>query len=107
MCIFSVFQGDQGCKRIITPIRSNQQRLLREILGLGNHPVDEISKPFLAMLAAGPQFNFQAPAFQAKIYGYGGIAIVVFIGAADTPSFLVLELSWGKTSTSKGTRPLR
>ena len=82
-----VFQGDQGLNGIIACIGANQEWLLAQILGAGNHPLDEVNKPFLAMLASGPEFHFQAPALHAEIGGHGGIAIVVLVGAAD--SFLL------------------
>jgi len=82
--LLRVFQGDQGLEGIVARVRANPERLLGQILGAGNHPLDEVDKPLLAMLAARPEFPLQAPALHAEIGSHGSIAIVVLVGAADT-----------------------
>jgi len=81
--LLGVFQGDQGLEGIVACVGANQERLLGQILGAGNHPVDKVDKPLLAMLASGPEFHLQAPALHAEIGSHGRIAIIVFVRAAD------------------------
>ena len=47
-----------------------------------DHPLDEDYEARLTVLAAGPQFDFQAPALHAQIGGDGRVAVEVFVGAA-------------------------
>ena len=63
-------------------VEANQQFLRGERPGPVDHPVQVRDKTFLAVLAAGPQLNFEAPALKAKVGGNRGITVVAMIGAA-------------------------
>ena len=82
MRVLSVFQGDQGLKSIVARVCANQEWLFGQFLGTGNHPLDEVNKAILAMLASRSEFNLHAPALHAEISGNGRVPIIVFVGAA-------------------------
>ena len=61
MRLFRVFQGNQGLNDIVACISANQEWLVAQIPGTSNHPLDEVNKPFLAMLASGPPISRHQP----------------------------------------------
>ena len=71
-----------GFLRIVGRVQPNHDLLLDEHMRRLDDPLDEHREPRLTVLAAGPQFDFQAPALHAQIGGDGRVAVEVFVGAA-------------------------
>ena len=68
--------------RVVGRVQPDQDLLLNEHMRRLDHSLDERHESRLTVLAARPQFDFQAPALHAQVGGDGRIAVKVLVGAA-------------------------
>ena len=80
--VFRRGQSLPGFQRVVRRVQTNHDLLLDEHMRRLDDPLDEHHEPRLAVLAAGPQFDLQAPALHTQIGGDGRITVKVLVGAA-------------------------